>query len=92
VAIASNPDDVQVRGTPRSRDAGATLRRWRWRRDRLGDIVQELSVTIGGYLPRPAARAGAPPWTGMLDANGQSRFHAAVSRRYFALLPRRRSA
>ncbi len=38
---------------------------------------------IEGYLPRLAARAGAPPWTGMLYAKGQSPFHAAVSRRYF---------
>jgi hypothetical protein len=46
---------------------------------------QELSVTVEGYLPRLAARAGAPPWTGMLYAKGQSPFHAAVSRRYFEL-------
>ena len=49
---------------------------------------QELSVTVEGYLPRLAARAGAPPWTGMLYAKGQSPFHAAVSRRYFELLLR----
>jgi hypothetical protein len=47
---------------------------------------QELSVTVEEYLPRLAARAGAPPWTGMLYAKGQSPFHAAVSRRYFELL------
>ena len=47
---------------------------------------QELSVTVEEYLPRLAARAGAPPWTGMLYAKGQSPFHAAVSRRYFQLL------
>ena len=52
---------------------------------------QELSVTVEGYLPRLAARAGAPPWTGMLYAKGQSPFHAAVSRRYFELLLRSRS-
>ena len=45
---------------------------------------QELSVTVEGYLPRLAARAGAPQWTGMLYAKGQSPFHAAVSLRYFA--------
>jgi hypothetical protein len=49
---------------------------------------QELSVTVEGYLPRLAARAGAPPWTGILYAKGQSPFHAAVSRRYFELLLR----
>jgi len=53
---------------------------------------QELSVTVEGYLPRLAARAGAPPWTGMLYAKGQSPFHAAVSRRYFALLIRSRGS
>jgi hypothetical protein len=47
---------------------------------------QELSVTVEGYLPRLAARAGAPPWTGMLYAKGQSPFHAAVSLRFFELL------
>jgi hypothetical protein len=49
---------------------------------------QELSVMVEGYLPRLAARAGAPPWTGMFYAKGQSPFHAAVSRRYFELLLR----
>jgi hypothetical protein len=53
---------------------------------------QELSVTVEGYLPRLAARAGAPPWTGMLYAKGQSPFHAAVSRRYFELLLRSRAS
>jgi hypothetical protein len=53
---------------------------------------QELSVTVEGYLPRLAARAGAPVWTGMLYAKGQSPFHAAVSRRYFELLRRRRDS
>jgi len=53
---------------------------------------QELSVTVAGYLPRLAARAGAPPWTGMLYAKGQSPFHAAVSRRYFELLMRSRDS
>jgi len=47
---------------------------------------QELSVTVEEYLPRLAARAGAPLWTGMLYAKGQSPFHVAVSRRYFGLL------
>ena len=49
---------------------------------------QELSVTVEGYLPRLAARSGAPLWTGMLYAKAQSPFHAAVSRRYFELLLR----
>ena len=53
---------------------------------------RELSVTVKGYLPRLAARAGAPPWTGMLYAKGQSPFHAAVSRRYFELLLRSRDS
>ena len=52
----------------------------------------ELSVTVEEYLPRLAARAGAPPWTGMLYAKGQSPLHAAVSRRYFELLLRSQSA
>lgn len=51
---------------------------------------QELSVSVEGYLPRLAARAGAPAWTGILYVKGQSPFHAAVSRRYFELLLRRR--
>ncbi len=52
----------------------------------------ELSVTVEEYLPRLAARAGAPWWTGALYAKGQSPFHAAVSRRYFELLARGRAA
>jgi hypothetical protein len=48
----------------------------------------ELSVTVEEYLPRLAARAGAPRWTGALYLKGQSPFHAAVSRRYFDLLAR----
>ena len=51
----------------------------------------ELSVTVEEYLPRLAARVGAPWWTGALYAKGQSPFHAAVSRRYFDLLVRSRS-
>ena len=51
----------------------------------------ELSVTVEEYLPRLAARAGAPWWTGALYAKGQSPFHAAVSRRYFELLVRGRA-
>lgn len=47
---------------------------------------QELSVTVEGYLPRLAARSGAPAWTGLLYAKGQRPFHVAVSRCYFALL------
>lgn len=50
----------------------------------------ELSVTVEEYLPRLAARAGAPRWTGALYVKGQSPFHAAVSRRYFDLLLRGR--
>ena len=53
---------------------------------------QELSVTVEGYLPRLAARLGAPPWTGMLYAKSQTPFHAAVSRRYFELLLRSRDS
>jgi hypothetical protein len=52
----------------------------------------ELSVTVEGHLPPLAARAGAAPWTGVLYATGQAPFHAAVSRRYFELLLRRRAA
>jgi hypothetical protein len=52
----------------------------------------ELSVTVAEYLPRLASRAGAPWWTGLLYAKGQSPFHAAVSRRYFELLSRGRAA
>lgn len=52
----------------------------------------ELSVTVEEYLPRLAARAGAPWWAGALYAKGQSPFHAAVSRRYFELLERGRAA
>ena len=52
---------------------------------------QELSVTVEGYVPRLAARAGAPWWTGVLYAKGQSPFHAAVSRRYFELIVRGRA-
>jgi hypothetical protein len=48
----------------------------------------ELSVTVEEYLPRLAARAGAPRWTGALYLKGQSPLHAAVSRRYFDLLAR----
>ena len=52
----------------------------------------ELSVTVEEYLPRLAARAGAPWWTGALYAKGQSPFHAAVSRRYFEQLMRERAS
>ena len=54
------------------------------------DDQQELSVTVEEYLPRLAARAGGPEWTGLLYMKGQSPFHAAVSRRYFDLLVRSR--
>jgi hypothetical protein len=53
---------------------------------------QELSVTVEGYVPRLAGRAGAPAWTGMLYAKGQMPFHVAVSRRYFELLLRGRGS
>jgi len=53
---------------------------------------RELSVAVEEYLPRLAARVGAPWWTGALYAKGQSPFHAAVSRRYFELLVRSRAA
>jgi hypothetical protein len=53
---------------------------------------QELSVTVEEYLPRLAARAGKPAWTGVLYAKGQTPFHAAVSRRYFELLLRSRDS
>ena len=58
---------------------------------RAADGEFELSVTVEEYLPRLAARAGAPWWTGTLYAKGQSPFHAAVSRRYFELLVRGRA-
>ncbi|MBA3433298.1 MAG: hypothetical protein H0U08_04310 [Actinobacteria bacterium] len=48
-----------------------------------------LSVVVEEYLPRLAARAGAPGWTGALYAKCQSPFHAAVSRQYFDLLASR---
>jgi hypothetical protein len=49
----------------------------------------ELSVMVEGYLPRLAARLGAPRWTGALYAKGQSPLHAAISRHYFELLASR---
>ena len=61
--------------------ARTASRRWRVRAD----------VTVEEYLPRLAAKAGAPWWTGALYAKGQSPFHAAVSRRYFELLVRGRA-
>ena len=45
-----------------------------------------LVVLVEEYLPRLAARAGAPWWTGLLYAKGQSPFHSGVSRHYFDLL------
>ena len=53
---------------------------------RHADEEVELSVTVEEYLPRLAARLGAPRWTGTLYAKGQSPLHAAVSRLYFELL------
>ena len=49
----------------------------------------ELSVFVEEYLPRLAARLGAPRWTGALYARGQSPLHAAISRNYFELLASR---
>ena len=62
------------------------------RPQRGADDGHELTVTVEEYLPRLAARAGAPWWTGALYAKGQSPFHAAVSRRYFDLLVRERAS
>jgi len=55
-------------------------------------LEHELSVAVEGYVPRLAARAGAPQFTGALYARGQRPFHIAVSRRYFELLTRSRAA
>ena len=52
-----------------------------------GDRV-ELVVSVEEYLPRLAARVGAPRWTGLLYARAQSPFHVEVSRRYFESLAR----
>ena len=52
----------------------------------------ELSVAVEEYLPRLAARAGAPAWTGMLYVRGQRPFHSLVSARYFELLEGSRTA
>jgi hypothetical protein len=52
----------------------------------------ELVVSVEEYLPRLAARVGAPRWTGLLYARAQSPFHVAVSRRYFESLVREQSA
>lgn len=56
---------------------------------RLARDQVELSVIVEEYLPRLAARIGAPRWTGALYAKGQSPLHAAISRRYFGLLASR---
>ena len=56
---------------------------------RRADNEVELSVFVEEYLPRLAARFGAPRWTGTLYAKGQSPLHAAISRRYFELLASR---
>jgi hypothetical protein len=50
----------------------------------------ELVVSVEEYLPRLAARVGAPRWTGLLYARAQSPFHVGVSRRYFESLVRGR--
>jgi hypothetical protein len=52
----------------------------------------ELSVTVEEYLPRLAARARAPRWTGVLFVKGQNPLHAAVSRRYFESIVGERAA
>ena len=59
---------------------------------RRADEEVELSVIVEEYLPRLAARLGAPRWTGALYAKGQSPLHAAISRRYFELLASRAGA
>ena len=56
---------------------------------RLVDDDVELSVFVEEYLPRLAARLGAPRWTGALYAKGQRPLHAAISRGYFELLASR---
>jgi hypothetical protein len=56
---------------------------------RRADEEVELSVFVEEYLPRLAARLGAPGWTGTLYAKGQSPLHSAVSRHYFELLASR---
>lgn len=53
---------------------------------RPADERVELVVSVEEYLPRLAARVGAPRWTGLLYARAQSPFHVEVSRRYFQLL------
>ena len=50
----------------------------------------ELSVIVEEYLPRLAARARAPRWTGVLFVKGQNPLHAAVSRQYFERIVRER--
>lgn len=55
------------------------------------ESAYELSVNVEQYLPRLAARVGAPRWTGVLYVRGQSPFHEAVSRRYFDMLQRGRA-
>jgi hypothetical protein len=54
-------------------------------------VAYELSVSVEEYVPRLAARVGAPRWTGALYAKAQSPFHVAVSRRWFASLGRGRT-
>ncbi len=56
---------------------------------RHADDDVELSVFVEEYVPRLAARLGAPRWTGALYATGQSPLHAAISRRYFEMLASR---
>jgi hypothetical protein len=55
---------------------------------RLAGEGVELTVSVEEYLPRLAARVGAPRWTGLLYARAQSPLHVAVSRRYFESLAR----
>jgi hypothetical protein len=57
-------------------------------RQREGENGVTLSSTIEGFHPTLAARPGRPRWTGALYALGESRFHVALSRRYFDRLLR----
>jgi hypothetical protein len=46
----------------------------------------ELRSTVAGFLPRLAARPGAPRWTGIVYAGVQARLHDAIGRRFLARL------
>jgi hypothetical protein len=77
--------NVGRRGLPRNEETKTEIERTTQRAD--GEV--ELSVMVEEYLPRLAARLGAPRWTGALYAKGQSPLHGAVSRSYFELLASR---